>query len=213
MMHSLLSFGSGFVLSASLIVAIGAQNLFVLRQGVKQEHVGAIVLFCGFSDAVLIIAGVSGMGGLVSTFPTLSVGVTLLGAIFLAWYGAKSLRRAAQHDSMSVEMGQSVPLRKVLASVAAFTWLNPHVYLDTVLLMGAAATAQPMSARPFFAVGAASASFLWFAVLGYGARLLQPVFARPRAWQVLDCIIGGVMFALAGSLLWHSGLYQFVTQE
>lgn len=213
MMLLLLSFCSGFALSASLIVAIGAQNLFVLRQGLKQEHVGTIVLFCGFSDAVLIIAGVSGMGALVSAFPALSVGLTLAGAVFLAWYGAKSLRRAAQQDSMSVQMGQSVPLRRVLASMAAFTWLNPHVYLDTVLLMGAAATAQPVSARPVFAAGAATASFLWFAALGYGARFLQPVFARPRAWQVFDCIIGVVMFALAGNLLWNSGLHQLLTQE
>lgn len=213
MMSFLLPFCSGFALSASLIVAIGAQNLFVLRQGLKQEHVGMIVLFCGFSDAVLIIAGVSGMGAVVAALPTLTVGFTLAGTVFLAWYGTQSLRRAAQHGSMSVEAGQSVSLKRALATVAAFTWLNPHVYLDTVLLMGVAATAQPLSARPIFAVGAASASFLWFAALGYGARFLQPVFARPRAWQVFDCIIGGVMFVLAGFLLWSGAFHQFLKQE
>lgn len=212
MMSLLFSFFAGFALSASLIVAIGAQNLFVLRQGLKQEHVGMIVLFCGFSDAVLIIAGVNGMGALVSTLPGLSVGFTLAGAIFLTWYGVKSLRRAALHDSMAAVEGQGISLRRALATVAAFTWLNPHVYLDTVLLMGAAAMAQPVPARPVFAAGAVCASFLWFASLGYGARLLQPVFARPRSWQILDLIIGGVMFALAGFLLWngvfHHGLMQ-----
>ncbi|OUJ12692.1 amino acid transporter [Acetobacter okinawensis] len=213
MMSFLLPFCSGFALSASLIVAIGAQNLFVLRQGLRQEHVGMIVLFCGFSDAVLIIAGVSGMGALVTAQPMLTVGFTLAGAAFLAWYGAQALRRAVQHDSMSVEVGQSVSLKRAMATVAAFTWLNPHVYLDTVLLMGAAATAQPSSARLIFAAGAASASFLWFAALGYGARFLQPVFARPRAWQVFDCIIGCIMFALAGFLLWSGAFHQFLQQE
>ena len=121
MMLLLLSFCSGFALSASLIVAIGAQNLFVLRQGLKQEHVGTIVLFCGFSDAVLIIAGVSGMGALVSAFPALSVGLTLAGAVFLAWYGAKSLRRAARLDGMAVHEGQSVTSRRLLSSSAALT--------------------------------------------------------------------------------------------
>ena len=172
-----------------------------------------IVLFCGFSDAVLIIAGVSGMGALVTALPMLTAGFTLAGAAFLAWYGAQALRRAAQHDSMSVEMGRSVSLKRALATVAAFTWLNPHVYLDTVLLMGAAATAQPPSARLIFAAGAASASFLWFAALGYGARFLQPVFARPRAWQVFDCIIGCIMFVLAGFLLWSGAFHQFLQQE
>ena len=162
MMSFLLSFSAGFALSASLIIAIGAQNLFVLRQGLKCQHVGAIVLFCAVSDAVLIIAGVNGMGALVSALPVLSMGFTLAGAAFLGWYGVQSLRRAARHDSMSIVAGQGVSLRQALAAIAAFTWLNPHVYLDTVLLLGAAAMAQPPSARPVFAAGTVSASFLWF---------------------------------------------------
>ena len=134
MIASLLPFCAGFALSASLIVAIGAQNLFVLRQGLKKEHVGMIVLFCGVSDAILIVAGVSGMGVFLTTVPQLSKGFALAGTLFLAWYGIKSLRQVKNPDSMTVTRGQAVPLQKALTAVAAFTWLNPHVYLDTVLL-------------------------------------------------------------------------------
>ena len=201
MMPFLTSFFSGFALSASLIVAIGAQNLFVLRQGLKKEHVGPIVIFCGFSDAILIIAGVSGMGALLETFPQIAKGFTLAGAGFLFWYGLRTLRLVTLSESMTVTQGASVALSKALTSVAAFTWLNPHVYLDTVLLMGAASTAQPLPLRPFFAAGAASASFLWFGALGYGARFLQPIFATPKSWKVLDLVIGCVMLFLATLLL------------
>ena len=201
MMSFIINFVSGFALSASLIVAIGAQNLFVLRQGLKKEHVGPVVLFCGFSDAVLIIAGVSGMGALLGTFPQVAKGFTLVGAAFLFWYGVRALRQAMRAESMTVAHGASVSLPKALASVAAFTWLNPHVYLDTVLLMGTASTAQPIPLRPFFAAGAASASFLWFGALGYGARLLQPLFATPKSWKILDIVIGCVMLFLASLLL------------
>ena len=207
MIASLLPFCAGFALSASLIVAIGAQNLFVLRQGLKKEHVGMIVLFCGVSDAILIVAGVSGMGVFLTTVPQLSKGFALAGTLFLAWYGIKSLRQVKNPDSMTVTRGQAVSLKKALAAVAAFTWLNPHVYLDTVLLMGTASTAQPIALRPFFAAGAASASFLWFASLGYGARLLQPIFTRPRAWQILDMLIGCIMLFLAFLLLWQGVLH------
>ncbi|MFT9027110.1 LysE/ArgO family amino acid transporter [Acetobacter indonesiensis] len=207
MISYLLPFLAGFALSASLIVAIGAQNLFVLRQGLKKEHVGMIVLFCGLSDALLIVAGVRGMGAFLNRVPQFSTALALAGALFLAWYGLKSLQRAKNQDSMTVIQGQSVSLGKALAAVAAFTWLNPHVYLDTVLLMGTASTAQPIALRPFFAVGAASASFLWFASLGYGARLLQPVFAKPQAWRVLDMLIGCIMLFLAALLFWQGGLH------
>lgn len=150
MMSFVISFFSGFALSASLIVAIGAQNLFVLRQGLKKEHVGPVVLFCGFSDAVLIIVGVSGMGALLGALPQVAKGFTLAGAGFLFWYGVKTLRQVTQSESMTVTHSASVSLPKAVVSVAAFTWLNPHVYLDTVLLMGTASTAQPFPLRPFF---------------------------------------------------------------
>jgi len=201
MMSFIISFLSGFALSASLIVAIGAQNLFVLRQGLKKEHIGPVVLFCGFSDAVLIIAGVSGMGALLGALPQVAKGFTSAGAGFLFWYGVRTLRQTTQSESMTVTHGASVSLPKALASVAAFTWLNPHVYLDTILLMGTASTAQPHPLRPFFAAGAASASFLWFGALGYGARLLQPLLATPKSWKILDLVIGFVMLFLAIFLL------------
>jgi L-lysine exporter family protein LysE/ArgO len=201
MMSFIASFFSGFALSASLIIAIGAQNLFVLRQGLKKEHVGPVVLFCGVSDAILIIAGVSGMGALLGALPQVAKGFMLIGAGFLFWYGLRTLRQATQSESMTVTQGASVSLPKALVSVAAFTWLNPHVYLDTVLLMGTASTAQPLPLRPFFAAGAASASFLWFGALGYGACFLQPLFATPKSWKILDVVIGCVMLFLAILLL------------
>lgn len=194
-------FLSGFLLSAALIMAIGAQNLFVLRQGLKREHVGTVVLFCGCADAVLIAAGVAGVGAFLSAVPQLTLGLTLGGAAFLAWYGIKALRRMASSESMAVASGNSLSLGGAIAATAGFTFLNPHVYLDTVLLMGAAGSAQPAALRPLFITGAACASFTWFAALGYGARVLVPLFARPVAWRILDAIVGVTMLSLAGSLL------------
>lgn len=194
-------FLSGFLLSAALIMAIGAQNLFVLRQGLKREHVGAVVLFCGCADAVLIAAGVAGVGAFLSAVPQLTLGLTLGGAAFLAWYGIKALRRMASSESMAVASGNSLSLGGAIAATAGFTFLNPHVYLDTVLLMGAAGSTQPAALRPLFITGAACASFTWFAALGYGARVLVPLFARPVAWRILDAIVGVTMLSLAGSLL------------
>lgn len=194
-------FLSGFALSAALIMAIGAQNLFVLRQGLRGEHVGPIVLFCSLSDAVLIVAGVGGVGAALSAAPQLAVALTLGGAAFLAWYGIAALRRTAAPRGVAVETTGALSLGRVLATGAAFTFLNPHVYLDTVLLMGTAGAAQPADARAMFTLGAVCASFVWFASLGYGARLLQPLFMRPAAWRILDAIVGVVMLVLAASLL------------
>lgn len=196
-----LPFASGFLISAALIMAIGAQNLFVLRQGLKREHVGPVVLFCGAADALLITAGVAGVGAFLAAVPQLTLILTLGGAAFLGFYGIKALQRMASSDAMAVVSGDSVSLRGAIAATAGFTFLNPHVYLDTVLLMGAAGSAQPAALRPIFVAGAASASFAWFAALGYGARLLVPLFARPAAWRVLDAIVGVTMLSLAASLL------------
>ncbi|WP_225008991.1 LysE/ArgO family amino acid transporter [Novosphingobium percolationis] len=194
-------FLNGFALSAALIMAIGAQNLFVLRQGLRREHVGAIVLFCGCADALLITTGVSGVGAFLSAVPQLKLVLTLGGVAFLGWYGVQALQRMASSASMTFETGAAVPLGRAIAATAAFTFLNPHVYLDTVLLMGAAGAAQPAALRPIFVAGAASASIAWFAALGYGARMLQPVFAKPQAWRVLDAVVGAIMLTLAASLL------------
>ncbi|MCI4591759.1 LysE/ArgO family amino acid transporter [Sphingobium sp. BYY-5] len=191
-------------MSAALIMAIGAQNLFVLRQGLKREHVGPVVLFCGSADALLIAAGVAGVGAFLSAIPQLTIFLTIGGAAFLGCYGVKALRRMASPDAMTVASNGDISLGSAIAATAGFTFLNPHVYLDTVLLMGAAGSAQPAALRPFFVAGAAAASFTWFAALGYGARLLVPLFARPMAWRVLDAIVGITMLSLAASLLMHA---------
>lgn len=201
MTHALMPLLTGFLLSAALIMAIGAQNLFVLRQGLRREHVGAIVLFCGAADALLIMAGVAGVGAFLAAVPRLTTLLALAGSAFLAWYGIRALRRIAASEAMAVVETRGVTLTRALMATAGFTLLNPHVYLDTVLLMGAAGSSQPEALRPFFVAGAAVASFTWFAALGYGAQLLRPLFARPAAWRVLDAFVGIVMLALAASLV------------
>lgn len=198
---SISPFLTGFVLSAALIMAIGAQNLFVLRQGLRREHVGLIVLFCGSADALLIMAGVGGVGAFLAAVPQLTRLLAIGGAAFLGWYGVKALQRMAAPDAMAIVEGGGLTLGRTMAAAAGFTFLNPHVYLDTVLLMGAAGSAQPAGLRPLFVAGAATASFAWFAALGYGARLLVPLFARPAAWRVLDALVGAIMLTLAGSLI------------
>jgi L-lysine exporter family protein LysE/ArgO len=198
------AFMGGFFLSAALIVAIGAQNLFVLKQGLMRQHVGAVVLFCGFVDASLIILGVSGVGVLLGSLPQLTRTLAVGGSLFLAWYGIKAFQRMKSSESMEVADGNAMSLGRALAATAAFTLLNPHVYLDTVLLMGTAGSAQPVALRPLFVAGAATASFSWFALLGYGARLLTPVFARPVAWRVLDGMVGLVMLSISATLVVHA---------
>lgn len=195
------AFAKGFALSAGLIIAIGAQNMFVLRQGLKREHVWPIVLFCAAADACLIVAGVSGLGSVLAVVPGLSLALGLGGAAFLAWYGVSALRRAASPTALVVDQQVGVSLGAALAGTAAFTFLNPHVYIDTVMLMGAVGTSLPPVERAPFMAGAASASFAWFASLGFGARFLAPLFAKPAAWRILDLAIGVMMLALAASLL------------
>ena len=195
------AFLRGFALSASLIVSIGAQNMFVLRQGLKREHVLPIVAFCAAADASLIIAGVNGLGSLIAVVPGLSVGLSLGGAAFLAWYGVGALRRAGKASAMVIGDAGVLTLGAALAGTAAFTFLNPHVYIDTVLLMGAVGSSLPEPQRPFFIAGASSFGVVWFSALGYGARLLGPVFAHPTAWRALDVGTGLMMLVIAGTLL------------
>ncbi len=195
----------GFVLSLTLIVAIGAQNAFVLRQGLRRQHVGAIVLFCALGDALLITAGVYGMAQALGDRPALARGLALAGAAFLAWYAGQALRRARRGGSLRA--GDQDPLTSrtaALAQAAGFTLLNPHVYLDTVLLVGSIGARQPALLQPAFVAGASLASFGWFILLGFGARWLAPWFARPRSWQVLDAAIGLTMAVLAIMLLRHA---------
>lgn len=192
---------SGFSLGASFIIAIGAQNAFVLRQGLLRSHVFVICLICALSDALLIVAGVGGLGTLVSQSPLLISVVTLGGAIFLGAYAVMAFRRSLHPGAMKAGTPEGLGLKAAIATCLAFTFLNPHVYLDTVLLLGSLSAAYHGPDRIAYGAGAAIASFVWFFGLGYGARLLQPVFAKPAAWRVLDVIIGIVMSPLAISLL------------
>ncbi|MEY4749056.1 MAG: hypothetical protein RIQ60_1270 [Pseudomonadota bacterium] len=195
----------GLALGLGLIVAIGAQNAFVLRQGLRREHVGSVVLFCAAADAALIAAGVLGMARALGDHPGLAQALALAGMVFLASYGWQALRRARRPQQLAAASG-GAGLRRgaALAQAAAFTLLNPHVYLDTVLLVGSIGAQQPAPLQGWFIAGASSASLLWFVSLGYGARWLAPLFARPRAWQVLDGLIGLTMFVLAALLLRHA---------
>ena len=199
------AFSTGFALSATLIVAIGAQNAFVLRQGLRREHVGAIVLFCAVADLLLIAAGVAGLARVLGKSAPLTMLLMLSGALFLSCYGVLALRRASRPQRLDSAAGiEPLSLLQALAQVAGFTLLNPHVYLDTVLLMGSIGAREPSGLRPWFIAGAALASSTWFAALGFGARWLSPMFARPRAWQILDSSIALVMFTLAAQLLRQS---------
>ncbi|MFM2118545.1 MAG: hypothetical protein RL722_13 [Pseudomonadota bacterium] len=209
-MMGLQAIGQGLALGLGLIVAIGAQNAFVLRQGLRREHVGSVVLFCALSDAALIAAGVLGMAQALGERPQLARLLALAGAGFLAVYGWRALRRALQVQQLDAGAAGSggsstgrVPRAAVLAQAAAFTLLNPHVYLDTVLLVGSIGAQQPPALQGWFIAGACAASALWFSGLGLGARWLAPLLARPRAWQILDGLIGLTMATLALLLLRH----------
>lgn len=187
----------GFLLGSSLILAIGAQNAFVLRQGLRQEYVFAVCAVCAVSDAILIAAGVAGFGVLMTALPWLAPAMRFGGAAFLLAYALRSLWSAWHNRSA---LNPSADTRKSLGATVltclAFTWLNPHVYLDTVVLLGSVST-RYAGQRMAFALGAMSASLLFFFALGYGARLLRPLFANPKAWRVLDAAIGITMLTLA----------------
>ncbi len=204
-MTSLAVYLQGLVLVAGLIVAIGAQNAFVLRQGLLRRHVGVVVLFCALADALLMAVGIWGLGALDARLPGLTQTLRWAGIAFLLAYGLRALARVARPAGLEAGAGGGGSAAGTLAQAAAFTLLNPHVYLDTVLLVGAIGTAQAPAQRPLFFLGAVSCSLLWFAGLGYGARLLAPLFARQRAWQVLDLLLGLMMLALAWGL-WRGGV-------
>lgn len=185
----------------SLIIAIGAQNAFVLRQGLRREHVLAVVAICAVSDAVLIACGIAGLGTLLELAPWLVDAMRIGGAAFLLTYGGLAARRAWRPASIDADAdGAPAALWPVMATCLALTWLNPHVYLDTVVLLGSVADSHGDD-RWWFGIGAAIGSVVWFASLGFGARLLRPVFARPVAWRVLDALIAVVMLVIAISLL------------
>jgi L-lysine exporter family protein LysE/ArgO len=199
-------FVQGLALSLGLIVAIGAQNAFVLRQGLRREHVGSIVLFCALADAGLIAAGVLGMAQALGRSPDLARALALAGAVFLAVYGGQALRRAWRPHHLKAAAAGNEGMRRgaAVAQAAAFTLLNPHVYLDTVLLMGSIGAQQPAALRGWFIAGASCASLSWFALLGHGARWLAPWFDKPNAWRVLDGMIAATMVVLSALLVRHT---------
>jgi L-lysine exporter family protein LysE/ArgO len=191
----------GFLLGAGLIIAIGAQNAFVLRQGLTRRHVFAVATACALSDIVLIAAGVAGLGSLVRAYPDVLMVVTLAGAAFLIAYGLLAFRRALAPGRLQAGIDGNGSLRATLATCLALTFLNPHVYLDTVVLVGGLSARHAGDAAPAFGAGAGLASVLWFYGLAYGARLAAPLLALPRAWQVLDVLIGIVMWGIAARLV------------
>lgn len=183
----------GFGTMMTLIVAIGAQNAFVLRQGLRRQAVGKVVAVCAISDAILVAVGVAGFGAIVRRWPQAITVAAVVGGLFLLGYGFLAARRAFQPSSMTVaDTGSNRPVLTALA----LTWLNPHVYLDTLLLLGSIA-----AGRWLFGVGAVTASVTWFVALGFGARLLSPLFAKPRSWRVLDGLIAAVMISLGVALI------------
>lgn len=195
---------TGFAASAGLIVAIGAQNAFVLRQGLKRRHVGLVVALCAGSDLLLILLGVAGIGALVQAHPGLLDVMRFGGAAFLGGYGLMAALRAWRGTEALApgDTGQD-GWRRVALACLAFTFLNPHVYLDTMILLGSLSTRYPGVLRWAFAAGACTASMAWFAALGFGARLLQPVFRSARAWRILDAGIALFMWTLCLLLLLH----------
>lgn len=191
----------GLLTGLSLIVAIGAQNAFVLRQGLRRSHVGLVVTVCTLSDYVLIIAGVSGIGEIVRHAGWALQAARWFGVAFLTWYGLSSAWRARRPaSSLSAARGPGDSGRSVIRRTVALTWLNPHVYLDTAVLLGSIANTQGASGRWWFAVGACVASTLWFTGLGWGARFAAGLLATPRAWQVLDLLIAATMLGIAVKL-------------
>ena len=195
------AFLNGFFLGASLIIAIGAQNAFILRQGLLRQHVFILCLICALADALLIALGVAGVGAFIAASPKLITFVTIGGALFLFSYAFIAFRRAMNPQAMDSGVTGEASLRTAIATCLAFTFLNPHVYLDTVLLLGALSANYPQTARLAYAAGAMIASFVWFFSLGYGARLLEPVFVKPAAWRILDFMIAAVMALIGLTLL------------
>lgn len=192
----LLGAGSGL----SLIVAIGAQNAFVLQQGIRKQHVLPVVLICGLTDAMLELLGIAGIGFVVERAPLVLEIVRWGGIAFLLWYASTAFRRALRPSALLASLGEEQPLKKTVLACLAITYLNPHVYLDTMVLMGSIGNAQGDPAKWWFGVGGALASIVWFFVLGYGARGLSRFFATARSWRVLDSLVGVTMLVIAARL-------------
>lgn len=195
-------FFEGFGTGAGLIMAIGAQNAYLLKQGILRNHVGILVLLCALIDALLILLGVTGFGELIKTAPLALEIARWGGIIFLLWYGFRSFRAALNPETLHLSGEAHRPsLKECVTTMIALSLLNPHVYLDTVVLLGSISTQTPHEVRPWFAFGAMSASGVWFTLLGFGARLLRPLFQSTMAWRILDVLVGLTLWGIAGVLL------------
>lgn len=202
---SLASCAKGFGTGAGLIIAIGAQNAFVLRQGITRQHIFITALLCSLIDALLIALGVGGLGSLIATNSFLIAVATWGGAAFLFYYGFRAFRRAFTASTLHIDDSFEKPnLQAVILTLLALSFLNPHVYLDTVVLIGSIGAQFPESERIVFALGAMAASFLWFFALSYGAGFLEPLFRKPASWKILDVLIGCVMWTIAATLVWSA---------
>jgi len=191
---------TGFLTGASLIIAIGVQNAYVLRQGLRREHIGAVIAICAVSDAVLILAGVAGIGVITGLHPGVLDALRYGGAAYLLWFGVRSLRAA--RTSSGLEAGTpATAAGSVVLTALALTWLNPHVYLDTVVMLGSIANQHGAEGRWWFAGGATAASAVWFTALGTGGRTLSQRLAHPRTWQVIDVLVGLTMLTIAALLV------------
>lgn len=193
---------AGFITGAGLIIAIGAQNAFVLKQGILRNYIGTVVLTSAIADIILIICGVAGIGALVKELPLLMNVLRFGGAAFLGYYGLQAAYRAWKGSgSLTISDAHTMSQKQVFLSCLAFTLLNPHVYLDTMVLIGSISTRYEDGGQVYFGLGACIASLVWFVSLGYGARLLRPIFMKPNAWRVLDSIIALFMFFLCFLML------------
>jgi len=192
----MLAFLPGFFAGLGLIVAIGAQNAFVIRQGLKRQHVLAVVAICALADAALIALGIAGLGAIIQGVPWLLEGVRWFGVAYLTWFGIKSVRSAFKNQTMDTSGNEAGSLKKAVLAVLGFTFLNPHVYLDTVILLGSISN-QFAEDRWIFGFGAMTASVVWFSTIGFGARAASRFMSKPIFWRVLDSLIAAVMFSIA----------------
>lgn len=195
----LLTYATGLGLGAGTIIAIGAQNAFVLSQGLRRNHPAMVALICALCDAILITAGVAGLGTIVSTYPILTQIAAWGGGAFLIWYGLSAFRRVFENEQLSQSSETARGWQAVLSTTMAVTLLNPHVYLDTVVVLGGIGGQYPATERLAFALGAMSASFIWFFGIALGAAWLAPYVARPITWKIIDGMTAGVMWLVA----WH----------
>lgn len=200
-MEELLALAQGFAIGGGLIIAIGAQNAFILRQALAKQHVLTVVLFCAITDAVLFTLGAIGMGALVRGSDTALTIIAFGGGAFLFWHGLAAVRRALDPGVLEPGSGSAKTAKQALTMVAGVTLLNPHVYLDTMIFVGGISASYPLPLQRWFLCGVILSSFAWFFTLGYGGQALSPLFRNPRAWRVLDIGIAAVMWLIAAQLL------------